>query len=39
MAQDASLWDAPCAGQGWALLGEAAGHVHPLTDEGIAYAL
>jgi flavin-dependent dehydrogenase len=39
MAQDASLWDSPCAGPNWALLGDAAGHVHPLTGEGIAYAL
>lgn len=39
MAQDASLWDTPCAGPGWALLGDAAGHVHPLLGEGIAYAL
>jgi flavin-dependent dehydrogenase len=39
MAQDVSLWDTPCAGPGWALLGDAAGHVHPITDEGIAYAL
>jgi flavin-dependent dehydrogenase len=39
MAQDASLWDIPCAGPGWALLGDAAGHVHPITGEGIAYAL
>lgn len=39
MAQDASLWDSPCAGSNWALLGDAAGHVHPLTGEGIAYAL
>jgi geranylgeranyl reductase family protein len=39
MARDASLWDSPCAGPGWALLGDAAGHVHPLTGEGIAYAL
>jgi flavin-dependent dehydrogenase len=39
MARDASLWDAPCGGQGWALIGDAAGHVHPLTGEGIAYAL
>ena len=39
MAQDASLWDTPCAGPGWALLGDAAGHVHPITGEGIAYAL
>jgi flavin-dependent dehydrogenase len=39
MAQDASLWDSPCAGPNWALIGDAAGHVHPLTGEGIAYAL
>jgi flavin-dependent dehydrogenase len=39
MARDSSLWDTPCAGPGWALLGDAAGHVHPLTGEGIAYAL
>lgn len=39
MARDASLWDTPCAGPGWALLGDAAGHVHPLTGEGIPYAL
>jgi flavin-dependent dehydrogenase len=39
MARDASLWDKPCAGPGWALLGDAAGHVHPITGEGIAYAL
>lgn len=38
MAHDPSLWDTPCAGPGWALLGDAAGHVHPLTGEGIAYA-
>jgi flavin-dependent dehydrogenase len=39
LAKDAGLWDTPCAGPGWALLGDAAGHVHPLTGEGIAYAL
>jgi flavin-dependent dehydrogenase len=39
MAEDTSLWDTPCAGPGWALLGDAAGHVHPITGEGIAYAL
>ena len=39
MARGASLWDTPCAGQNWALLGDAAGHVHPITGEGISYAL
>jgi flavin-dependent dehydrogenase len=39
MAADASLWYTPCAGPGWALLGDAASHVHPLTGEGISYAL
>jgi len=39
MARDSSLWDTPCVGPGWALLGDAAGHVHPITGEGIAYAL
>jgi flavin-dependent dehydrogenase len=39
MAGDPTLWDALCAGPGWALLGDAAGHVQPLTGEGIAYAL
>jgi geranylgeranyl reductase family protein len=39
MALDRSLWDTPCVGPDWALLGDAAGHVHPITGEGIAYAL
>ncbi len=39
MGQDPSLWETPCVGQDWALLGDAAGHVHPLTGEGISYAL
>jgi flavin-dependent dehydrogenase len=39
MAQGPGLWDTPCAGPGWALLGDAAGHVHPITGEGVAYAL
>ena len=38
-AHDSTLWDTPCAGTGWALLGDAAGHVYPPTGEGIAYAL
>jgi flavin-dependent dehydrogenase len=39
LAGDPTLWDTPCAGSGWALLGDAAGHVQPSTGEGIAYAL
>jgi flavin-dependent dehydrogenase len=39
MAQDPSLWDIPCVGHDWALLGDAAGHVHPIVGEGIPYAL
>lgn len=39
LAGDPTLWDTPCAGPGWALLGDAAGHVQPITGEGIAYAL
>lgn len=38
-AADATLWDTPCAGPGWALLGDAAGHAQPISGEGIAYAL
>lgn len=39
MAHGLSLWDTPSVGPNWALLGDAAGHAHPLTGEGIAYAL
>jgi len=39
LARDAGLWDMPCTGPGWALVGDAAGHVQPITGEGIAYAL
>ena len=39
MGQDASLWDKPSSSQNWALLGDAAGHVHPITGEGISFAL
>jgi len=38
-AADATLWDTPCAGPGWALVGDAAGHAQPISGEGIAYAL
>jgi len=32
-------FDRPTAGAGWLLVGDAAGHVNPLTGEGIRYAL
>jgi len=37
--QDKKVYDLPCAGKNWVLLGDAAGHVDPLTAEGIIYAL
>jgi flavin-dependent dehydrogenase len=33
------FWRHPCAGQNWALIGDAAGHVDPITGIGIPYAL
>lgn len=36
---DAGYWDNQFAGKNWALIGDAAGHVHPITGEGILYAL
>lgn len=33
------FWRIPCAGENWAVIGDAAGHVHPITGEGISYAL
>ncbi len=38
MAKDPSFFDLPIAGAGWALIGDAAGHVHPWTGEGIGNA-
>ena len=38
MAKDAAFFDIPIAGAGWALIGDAAGHVHPWTGEGIGNA-
>ncbi len=38
MAKEASFFDIPIAGAGWALIGDAAGHVHPWTGEGIGHA-
>jgi menaquinone-9 beta-reductase len=33
------FWKRPCAGQNWALIGDAAGHVNPINGMGIPYAL
>ncbi len=38
LAKDSAFFDAPMAGEGWALIGDAAGHVHPWTGEGIGNA-
>jgi flavin-dependent dehydrogenase len=35
----ADFWKRCCAGQNWALIGDAAGHVNPMTGMGIPYAL
>jgi flavin-dependent dehydrogenase len=35
----ADFWKRPCAGQNWALIGDAAGHVNPINGMGIPYAL
>jgi len=34
-----SFYDIPCCGKNWMLLGDAAGHVDPITGEGIFYAM
>jgi flavin-dependent dehydrogenase len=34
-----AFWQIPCAGAHWALVGDAAGHVHTLLGEGMSYAL
>jgi len=34
-----SFYDLPTSGENWVLVGDAAGHVNPLTGEGIAYAM
>ncbi len=39
MAKDPSFFELPVAGPGWALIGDAAGHVHPWTGEGIGHAV
>jgi geranylgeranyl reductase family protein len=38
-AGSADFFDAPAAGKGWMLIGDAAGHADPITGEGIMYAL
>ena len=36
---DDSFYEQPCCGNNWMLIGDAAGHVDPVTGEGITYAL
>jgi len=38
-ARGPETFSAPCAGEGWLLVGDAAGHVDPVSGEGIRYAL
>lgn len=38
-ANNPNFFANPCAGEDWLLIGDAAGHVDPLTGEGILYAL
>jgi len=35
----AQFYSTPCAGKNWILLGEAAGHIHPISGDGLRYAL
>jgi len=37
--KDVNFYKTPCAGENWILIGDAAGHVDPVTGEGICYAL
>ena len=37
--RDPRFFDIPCSGHNWVVIGDAAGHVNPLTGEGIFYAL
>ncbi len=37
--KDVAFYDTPCSGNNWILIGDAAGHVDPITAEGITYAL
>ncbi len=36
---DTNFYNTPCSGDNWILIGDAAGHVDPITAEGITYAL
>ena len=38
-ASTSEFFLSPCSGKNWLLIGDAAGHVHPLTGEGVLYAL
>ena len=38
-AREQEFFRLPCAGKNWVLIGDAAGHVDPITGEGILYAL
>jgi len=38
-ATDPRFFKLPCTGQNWVLVGDAAGHVDPISGEGITYAL
>ncbi len=38
-AKDPNFFKLPCAGENWILIGDAAGHVDPITGEGVLYAL
>jgi geranylgeranyl reductase family protein len=38
-AKNPKFFELPCAGENWILIGDAAGHVDPISGEGILYAL
>jgi len=39
LIKDPNFYKLPCAGENWILVGDAAGHVDPITGEGILYAM
>jgi len=39
LIKDSNFYKLPCAGENWILIGDAAGHVDPITGEGILYAM